>query len=102
MKRLIFSLLLTAVMSSPVLADDNDACAMVICLSAAQLRDGGQACLSAQQKFFKIIKYHDHSHAIDYGKTIEKRRKKLQGCDNARAADIERIMATYGGMINPL
>lgn len=93
--------LLATLLVSPARADNDEACSMVICLSTDDMKTGGSGCRDAQKKFFKIIVYHSHSHAVDYGRTVEKRRSELSSCSNARKGDVEKIMAQYGTVINP-
>lgn len=72
-------------------ASANPACAMVICLSAD---GGGVACQAAKKQFFKIVvKKHGK---IKVGRTLKKRREKLESCQGSQASDRARIMARYG------
>lgn len=83
---------LAAIVLAPT-ASANPACSMVICLSSSE---GGEACQAAKKQFFKIfVKKHGK---IKVGKTIKKRREKLEECEGSQASDRARIIARYGAV----
>lgn len=94
--KIVFIAAITTLLTNTAIANDdtNPACAMVICLSAT---GGGEACQDAKDQFFDIVvKKHGK---IKIGRTIAKRKDKLNSCDGAETSDVERIIARYGAII---
>lgn len=80
---------------------EDSACAILICLSTKNLREGGRPCLMAQKEFFKIVKYEKHSGktVVDLPGTIRKRTERLRECTHAKKHEIATVIGLWGAVI---
>lgn len=76
--------------------NQKDPCTVFMCMAEKVYGSSSQKCRPAVSYFSSINKFGHHG--FDAGKTLSKRRDKLNECSSADSATLSKILAKFGRM----